>query len=455
MFTRKILILFLLQAASLMIFAQDTYQLTFHIEGLPVAKVSLIFYYGDQQIRKDTAVTDVAGKAIFVMNDQSQEGMYRLERDKEKGLDFLFNKEDIDIITGHEFGLESITVKKSQENSIFFDYYRHKRDLETRIEVLKGFLTYYPPVDSFYFEAATYKERLSEEYRSYLDSLLTNFQDKLVTRVIRLDQLPEIRPGDLPPAEVAKFRGSYFKSIDLKDTLNLNTPLLPAKIVSYLALYISPGASRDKQEQSFIEAVDSLMKFTEGSPKVREMVANYLINGFQTYGFETVLTYLVEHYVIGQSCVSDQQEEKLKIRIEGFKKLAIGSIAPDFKAIDSRGDSIRMSDNRGKPTLLIFWAGNCPHCEAIMPEIKILNTQYTDKVRFIGVSVDQDGTIWRTALEKDDLPWANIAELKGWDGKIVQDYYVYATPTFVLVDPAMRIKSKPTGLAELKDALLK
>jgi thiol-disulfide isomerase/thioredoxin len=327
--------------------------------------------------------------------------------------------------------------------------------METRIDVLTGFLKYYPPVDTFYYTAARYTEKLTLNYKNYIDSILTNFPDLLVSRIIRLDQLPDIRPGEVPKGALAQYRSQYFKSIDLTDSLNLNTPLLPAKIVNYLSLYIIPGASREVQEQSFIQAVDSLMKFTEGGPKVREMVVNYLINGFQTYGFETVLTYLVENYVLGQSCVSDQQEEKLKIRIEGFKKLAIGSPAPDFKAIDSKGDSVRLSDTRGKSTLLIFWAGNCPHCEAIMPELKLLGGQYRDKVRFIGVSVDQDEKTWRTALDKDELSWANIAELKGWDGKIIQDYYVYATPTFLLIDQNMRVKAKPTGLAELKEALQK
>ncbi len=90
-----------------------------------------------------------------------------------------------------------------------------------------------------------------------------------------------------------------------------------------------------------------------------------------------------------------------------------------------------------------------------MPELKLLNGQFQDKVRFIGVSVDQDEKTWRTALEKDELSWTNIAELKGWDGKIIQDYYVYATPTFLLIDQNLRVKAKPTGLAELKDALQK
>jgi thiol-disulfide isomerase/thioredoxin len=452
---RKPILLILFMGASIMIFGQKTFRLSFQIDGLQSAKVWLIFYYGDQQIRQDSGMTDAEGRVVFYMDHNNQPGMYRLEKDKKQGMDFIFNKEDVSINAGPDFELDNLVVEKSEENELFFDYYRHKRDMETRINLLTGFLKYYPPVDSFYSTAASFTERLSANYGHYLDSLLKNFPEKLAIRIVRLDQLPDIKPGELPPDAVAYYRSQYFRSIDLTDSLNLNTPLLPAKIVDYLSLFVVPGATRDKQEQSFIQAVDSLMKFTEGGPKVREMVVNYLIGGFQTYGFETVLTYLVEHYVLGQSCVSDQQEEKLKIRIEGFKKLAIGSAAADFKVTDSKGDTIRLSDNRGKRTLLIFWAGNCPHCEAIMPEIKLLNAQYRDKVRFIGISVDQDEKTWRAAMEKYVMNWTNVAELKGWNGKIIRDYYIYATPTFLLLDRTLKVLAKPTGLAELKEALQK
>ena len=452
---RKTILFFLLMMLCGLISAQKSYKLNFQIEGLPLQKFYLVFYYGDQQVRLDSGLTDGSGRIAFSLDQTHDAGMYRLEKDKKKGLDFIFDREDVSLITDKNLGLENIVVAKSKENEIFFDYYRHKFDLKTRIEVLSEFLKYYPPVDTFYYSADAYAQHLSSLYDHYLDSLLQNFSDFLVARIIRLDQLPDIRPGGLDPVEIQNYRARYFDDIDLTDSLILNTPLLPVKVIDYISLFVAPGASREEQEKNFIQAVDSLMKFTEGGPKVREMIVNYLIDGFQAYGFETVLTYLVENYVLGQSCVSDQQEEKLKIRIEGFKKLAVGSIAPDFEFIDSKGKTVRLSDNQGRPTLLIFWSGNCPHCEAVLPELKKLYAQYSDKVRFIGVSVDGDENTWRTALSKNEIPWVNIAELKGWDGKIIQDYYVYATPTFMEVDANLKIKSKPNGLAELKGALMK
>ena len=198
---------------SIMIHGQKSYRLSFQINGLRDEKTWLIFYYGDQQIRKDTGLTDASGKIVFFMDQYDQAGMYRLEKDKKQGLDFIFNKEDVSITSGPDFNLESIVVNKSEENNIFFDYYRHKQDMEARIDVLAGFLRYYPPVDSFYHVAADYAAQLSSTYGHYLDSLLDNFPEKLATRIIRLDQLPDIRPGELPPETVAKYRSRYFSSI--------------------------------------------------------------------------------------------------------------------------------------------------------------------------------------------------------------------------------------------------
>jgi peroxiredoxin len=151
--------------------------------------------------------------------------------------------------------------------------------------------------------------------------------------------------------------------------------------------------------------------------------------------------------------VSDQQEAKLKVRIEGFKKLAVGTRAPDFEVAGSKGETVSLSSFKGKQLLLIFWSADCPHCRAILPELNNLYAQYRDKAEFVAVSVDEDEEQWRKALEEEKLQFINVAELKGWDGQMVQDYYVYATPTFLLIDPAGTIAAKPTGVGEIMDIL--
>lgn len=451
----KYFILNTLIICSFSAFSQKQYRLDFHIKDLPDQKLWIIFYYGDQQVTLDTAFTDEKGNVEFVMDDKDEPGMYRLQKGKQSGLDFVFNKENMELTTENDFRLEGIQVKGSKENEIFYDYYRHKFDMEDRLDVLHGFLRYYPTSDTFYFTVANHTERLATQYQNYLDSITTHFPNLMVTHIIQFDQLPDIRPGDLDATTRNLYRANYFSGVDLNDTLILNTPILPVKVIDYLSLYVIQGATKDQQEALFSQAVDSLMKFTENSPKVREMVVNYLINGFQTYGFENVLTHLVENYVIGQSCVSDQEEAKLKVRIDGFKKLAVGTMAPDFEINDSKGNPVKLSALRGKTVVLIFWSSTCPHCEAIMQELNNLYAQYGSKDVFVGISIDDDEKLWRKALDDNKLLYINAAELQGWNGKIIQDYFVYATPTFIVIDPSGKITAKPTGVGELRAALEK
>lgn len=50
--------------------------------------------------------------------------------------------------------------------------------------------------------------------------------------------------------------------------------------------------------------------------------------------------------------------------------LAIGNIAPDFELKTMDGETKKLSDFRGEPTMLNFWATWCPPCQAEMPDME-------------------------------------------------------------------------------------
>ncbi|MEW6210365.1 MAG: TlpA disulfide reductase family protein [Acidobacteriota bacterium] len=64
---------------------------------------------------------------------------------------------------------------------------------------------------------------------------------------------------------------------------------------------------------------------------------------------------------------------------------------PDFALKDIRGQTVRLSDYRGKVVLINFWASWCAPCLAEMPELVRLQEEYKDKgLQIIGIAYPKD-----------------------------------------------------------------
>ena len=56
-----------------------------------------------------------------------------------------------------------------------------------------------------------------------------------------------------------------------------------------------------------------------------------------------------------------------------------GFLAPDFELKTTGGETVKLSDLRGKPVLVNLWATWCPPCRAEMPAIEKVYNEYKDQ----------------------------------------------------------------------------
>ncbi len=142
--------------------------------------------------------------------------------------------------------------------------------------------------------------------------------------------------------------------------------------------------------------------------------------------------------------------------IEARKITAIGKMAPDFTQPDTLGNTVKLSDFRGKYVLVDFWASWCGPCRAENPNLVKTFNRYKDRdFTVLGVSLDQPGKkeAWVAAIHKDNLEWTQVSDLKFWDNEVAVLYGIKAIPSNLLLDKDGKIIAKDLRGAELDKKL--
>lgn len=62
--------------------------------------------------------------------------------------------------------------------------------------------------------------------------------------------------------------------------------------------------------------------------------------------------------------------------------------APDITVFDTEGNAVRLSDFKGKPIIVNFWATWCGYCLMEMPDFENAYKKYGDDIHFLIINTD-------------------------------------------------------------------
>jgi len=124
--------------------------------------------------------------------------------------------------------------------------------------------------------------------------------------------------------------------------------------------------------------------------------------------------------------------------------------APDFTLPTLSGESIRLSDLRGKVVLLNFWATWCIPCRTEMPTIEELYQHYKDRgLEVLAVNLDVLSIGGVEAFMKEVTVTFRVVMDPSWS--TARAYRVVGLPTSYLIDRAGNVVVREVGERDWKD----
>ena len=126
-------------------------------------------------------------------------------------------------------------------------------------------------------------------------------------------------------------------------------------------------------------------------------------------------------------------------------------VAPDFTVYDREGNPLKLSDLRGKPVVLNFWASWCGPCKSEMPDFQMIYDRYGQDCQFLFVNLT-DGQ-----KETVEIAWEYISTM-GYTFPVYYDmtmdaamnYGISSIPTTYFIEAQGGAVAGHTGVMDIE-----
>lgn len=133
------------------------------------------------------------------------------------------------------------------------------------------------------------------------------------------------------------------------------------------------------------------------------------------------------------------------LNFEKANKELVLDEAPDFELQTLSGETVRLSDYRGKKVVLNFWATWCPPCKAEMPHMQNFYEDHGDEIEIIAVNLtsrDNGLDSLERFISEYGLTFNIPLDVNGEYGNL---YEIISIPTTYVIDESGQINQKIIG----------
>jgi len=347
------------------------------------------------------------------------------------------------------------------ENSSLAFFYKENALKKEKLGILQNFLMSYDETNSkFYQEGINEYEHRRIAYNQWLAKQISKDEHLFVSSIYNFQYLPLISWKGSETDRLKSIIDHYFDGMDFKNPDIIRTSFINKWMDNYVNLYGQKASTVALRDSLFpLAGKTSIEKAKSSHPKVYGWMVDYFYRGFEANGIDSGIK-ILQPYLDDPNCLTSKRTE-IERRIQGIETLVAGSMAPPIN-MEEPGygtfDLYKMKAN-AKYTLILFWSGDCSHCEELTQQLYPWSQQHeiSKKITVLAVSLDETDTEIAAWLKKKEVlkNWIHLHSKGGVNSKEANDYFVLATPVMVLINQeTKKIAGLPNSLMDLNKIIV-
>lgn len=445
---KKLFFIFCLQFSNIAL-AQH---ITGNLKSLKNDSIKLESFNGFKTYLVSKTKTDVKGNFKLQYSSADYGVGYIISSDN-KPLFVILNGEDIEIKGDALSYPETIKVTKGKENQWFEKFAKEQPRREQALSAWKYLEGIYEKDSLFSGLTITRKSigdelnRILLEEQTYIQNLPKESYVKWFLPIRKLvSSVPIIakyRTEEIPSTIKA------LRELDYTDIRLYKSGLYKDAIDNHFWLIENSGQPLKKVYEDMRISIDSMIANLVFDEKKLNEVTDYLFDLLERHSLFEASEYLALKVLNENSCTI---ETELAKQLETYRAMKKGNIAPDItfdeNSIFPSNKIEKLSDIKNEFTLILFAAGWCPKCQEEVPNIAKLYDKWNQSgIEVVLVSLDEDKDSFHEFVK--DFPFISTCDYQKWKGKIVNDYYVFSTPTMFLLDSDRKIVLRPNSVKQM------
>ncbi|WP_373513119.1 redoxin domain-containing protein [Persicitalea sp.] len=439
------------------------YQIEATLKGLKdtTAILGHYKYNGQQFIAKDTARSDASGRMVFEGEENLPGGLYLIllpGQQKLVQLVYSGKETNFSLQTDTSSIVESMVVKGSRENQLFYEY---QQELGNIMEGVAA-LNMEKKLKTDQVSTALVNKKINDQQQKFTDyqkKLLADHADTFTAKLFRVTQDPEI--PDAPVLANGRkdsvwvfnyYKNHFWDNFDFADERLLRTPFLQPKLERYVKeLIVQVPDSVNKDADALIQKAAKA-----GNKELKSQIIYYITSEYENpkvVGTEGVFVHMAEkYYLSGEMEVSADAVKRIGDRVTSMKPLLVNQVIPDLTLSDTDKKPISIHGIKADYTVLFFYSPTCGHCKDAAPALK----EFYDKnkvkgAKVMAIATDQSSEDWKKFVKDYKLEELT----NGYDYTFKHDfrteYDVQTTPTIYVLDKNKKVIARKMPIEQLDD----